>query len=687
MRPHRLLPLLLLATPTLGDELPVRAVTLSNAGLAQVERAGPLPPGTAVTFRVPTEDVDDVLKSLLVRDPGGAVEGVRLPAQDLAAEAFRGLPLRPEDFAGRTALIAALRGQAVEVGGVAGRLADAEEVDAREGVGHAPATRVTLITEGGIRTVTLREGDDVRLTDPDLALRVRRAAEALAAARAADSRVVEVRLRGATAAREVAVATVTAAPVWKPSWRLLVPPQGPPGIGEARLQGWAVVENRSGADWDGVRLSLVSGNPAAFRQPLYAPILVARPELPVRVAEGVAVRADTGASPPPPAPPAMASMAMAAPASPVARGRAIAQEAAPAFADTVAALPPALPASAAGRVAFMLPAPVTVRAGETANLPFLDAALPAERVWWVQDLSARSPLSALRLRNTTGHTLPDGLATLYGTEGAESGGYLGDAEIRAVAPGETRLLAFARDRDVRMSSANSTSERPVGIELRRGVVAVRAIRAEESALAVDSRAAAEGGRGGRIIVDLPRRPGTTPRFTVTGEGDFGLRHEAVLEGGETTLRFAWERETRSDLPVWDAGLGDPILLRWREMDVEASLRRLPGGPGTLENLRTVLERLPAAAPGRPGLSGIVDRLGELRGLLDAARGAIRGYRTAEAALARARSAAEDRTGVEREEARRRLNAASLAAERAGAAADAAWEAWAKAAAEMIGRMG
>jgi hypothetical protein len=170
-----------------------------------------------------------------------------------------------------------------------------------------------------------------------------------------------------------------------------------------------VVENRSGADWDGVRLSLVSGNPAAFRQPLYAPILVQRPELPVRVAEQVAVRPDTGARPPPPATPPPAAAAMRAPSpAPRAAGPAAAPEqemAAAISAAPVAAVPQAAVAASAGRVAFTLPAPATVRDGETANLPFLDAALPAERVWWVQDLSARSPLSAVRLRNTTGQVL------------------------------------------------------------------------------------------------------------------------------------------------------------------------------------------------------------------------------------------------------------------------------------------
>ena len=98
------------------------------------------------------------------------------------------------------------------------------------------------MTARGLVTVLLREGDEVRLADTSLAARVARAAEALAAARTADERRIEIRLR-ADRAREVSVLYVAGAPLWKPSYRLIVPPmatQGRPAQG--RLQGWAVVE-------------------------------------------------------------------------------------------------------------------------------------------------------------------------------------------------------------------------------------------------------------------------------------------------------------------------------------------------------------------------------------------------------------------------------------------------------------
>lgn len=648
-------------TAAAATELPVVSVTLSNAGLAQIERRGTVAADAPVVLRAPTADIDDLLKSLVVFDPVGTVEGVRLPARDTAAEAFRGLPLRPEDFASRVALLRALRGQQVEAGGVTGRLADAEETEA--------GLRVAILTEAGVAAALIREGDEVRLTDTALAARVRRAADVLGAARAEDERRIEIALR-ADRAREVGVLSVTGAPLWKPSWRLLVPE----AQGQARLLGWAVIENRSGADWSRVRLALVSGNPAAYRQALYTPIEVPRVEIPVRAAEVVTVRPDTGPRPPPPAP----VMASGPP-----RMRAAAEATAPsgAIADQAAAQPQAAAEASIGRVAFTLPAPVTVLSGETANVPFLDARLPAERVWWVQDVRAGSPLLAVRVTNATGSTLPDGIVTVFGAEGAEAGAFLGDSELRAIAPDEQRLLAFGRDRDVRITHASSTAEHPRAVALQRGRVIVRGTQRSEDALAIDPR-----GARGRLIVDVARRPGARPDFAIASEGEFGLRHEVVLDGSATTLRLGFERDLRAELRLWDAGLRPfETFGSWRDVEIESLLPRLPGGPGSLERLRELLARLPAGAEGRTVLQSVIETMAEIRTTLDAARTAARTYGVAGAALARARQAVEDRTGPQREAARRQLNDASLAAERAGAEADAAWEAWRAAVQALLAR--
>ena len=47
------------------------------------------------------------------------------------------------------------------------------------------------------------------------------------------------------------------------------------------MQGWAVVDNTVGADWDNVQLSLVAGAPQSFIQPLSQPLYTRRPEIPI----------------------------------------------------------------------------------------------------------------------------------------------------------------------------------------------------------------------------------------------------------------------------------------------------------------------------------------------------------------------------------------------------------------------
>jgi hypothetical protein len=165
---------------------------------------------------------------------------------------------------------------------------------------------------------------------------------------------------------------------------------------------------------------------------------------------------------------------------------------------------------------------------------------------------------------------------------------------------------------------------------------------------------------------------------VAAEGDFGLRFETQLEAAPKTIRLGFERTESQDIALWDQGLGDPLLLQPAQFDLEASLRRLPGGPGSVERLQEILARTGADVPGRDVLASTITALQQIRILLDTARLAAREARSADEALARARQAVEDRTGGEQQAARQRLNAASREAEAKGAASSRAFEAWQRA---------
>ncbi|MEZ5362885.1 MAG: hypothetical protein R2748_11225 [Bryobacterales bacterium] len=73
-------------------------------------------------------------------------------------------------------------------------------------------------------------------------------------------------------ASRVAAGYITPTPIWKSSYRLVFDGQERP-----MLEGWAIVDNTSGEDWDGVTLSLVSGLPVSFISRLYEPRYLQRP--------------------------------------------------------------------------------------------------------------------------------------------------------------------------------------------------------------------------------------------------------------------------------------------------------------------------------------------------------------------------------------------------------------------------
>ena len=74
--------------------------------------------------------------------------------------------------------------------------------------------------------------------------------------------------------RHVRIGYVVETPVWKTSYRLILPAGAQD---KPKIQGWAIVENQTDNDWNGVQLSLVSGRPISFIQDLYQPLYIPRP--------------------------------------------------------------------------------------------------------------------------------------------------------------------------------------------------------------------------------------------------------------------------------------------------------------------------------------------------------------------------------------------------------------------------
>lgn len=87
-----------------------------------------------------------------------------------------------------------------------------------------------------------------------------------------DDGLVDVELElGGGDEHDLLVTYVVETPIWRPTYRVVLDGD------EALLQGWAVVQNLSGEDWEDVRMSVTSGAPLSFSSDLGRPIIPRRP--------------------------------------------------------------------------------------------------------------------------------------------------------------------------------------------------------------------------------------------------------------------------------------------------------------------------------------------------------------------------------------------------------------------------
>jgi hypothetical protein len=113
----------------------------------------------------------------------------------------------------------------------------------------------------------------VRIAENDLRVEVGRYLGLIASSRDQDVRRMTISTTGA-GERNLYVSYISEVPIWKTTYRIVLPSKADK---KPLLQGWAIVDNTVGEDWDGVELSLVAGAPHSFIQQLSEPFYGRRP--------------------------------------------------------------------------------------------------------------------------------------------------------------------------------------------------------------------------------------------------------------------------------------------------------------------------------------------------------------------------------------------------------------------------
>ncbi len=442
--------------------LPLERVVLFSSGVGYFEHAGEVEGDARVELSFREDDVNDLLKSMVVRDYGGGQIGsVGYGSKDPVSKTLKTFSI---DLTGKPTLadlLDQIRGHAIEIdaheeitGTILGVERQRRKVNKDETI---EVQLLNLVTEQGLRAVSLESVGRLRLVDEALDAELRQALAVLATARGQEKKTVAVEFLG-EGRRPVRLGYIRQMPVWKTTYRLVLTDDRAP-----YLQGWAIVENTTEQDWESVELSLVSGRPISFVMDLYQPLYAERPKVELELYrslrppvhdEDMPGGVVMAAAAPPDREMRLLQKHRAAPGSEVEadammyglaeRGEGLSSAAFDAPDDFQ-------PAAVGGEVGelfqYAIRTPVSIGRQRSAMLPIVSADVSGERLSiYNERVQPKHPLCGLRLKNTTGLHLMQGPITVF-----DGGVYAGDARIEDIPPDAERLVSYALDLDVEVA--------------------------------------------------------------------------------------------------------------------------------------------------------------------------------------------------------------------------------------------
>jgi hypothetical protein len=269
--------------PVNSERLPVKRVVLYKNGVGYFEHTARLHGTQDLSIAFTTAQLNDVLKSLTAVDLGeGTVSSVRYNSIAPLDERLKSLRLPFGEQVTQSEYLSALRGARVEVHSgsatVAGRLLSVEKVRRQHKDDFEDVITFSVVTDSGeMRNFELGAGTSVRIAERELTDEVERYLSLIGSSRARDVRRMTLTAAG-SGERDIFVSYISEVPVWKSTYRILFPdkPNEKP-----LLQGWAIVDNTIGEDWNNVQLSLVAGAPQSFIQEISQPFYTRRPVIPL----------------------------------------------------------------------------------------------------------------------------------------------------------------------------------------------------------------------------------------------------------------------------------------------------------------------------------------------------------------------------------------------------------------------
>jgi len=507
--------------------VPVRRVVLFSSGVGFFEHHGKVTGNATTELRFRTEQINDLLKSLVVSDrDAGLVKTITYPSQEPIARTLRSFQLDISNNPDLAALLNQMRGTAVKIS-----VTDETIEGTILGIEHKERTTkddkvityavANIITAKGIRAVELDKVGTIDIQDATLQKELTAALTALAQARDKDKKPVLINFEGA-GERRVSIGYVVETPVWKTSYRLILP--DPTSKDNAKLQGWALIDNQTDNDWTDITLDLVGGRPISFIENLYQPLYVPRPVMAPRVTASLTPQTyEAGVA----AKPEEAKAAADAPApelelrSPARSGstagggggiggqngslfraRLSDQNFVSNFAEGVAAQGEA---NKVGENFQYTVKGVTLARQRSAMIPIITEPFEFDRVSiYNMNVLAKNPLHGVRLKNKSDKYLLTGPVAVMDNVKAKDGtltqNYAGDASLSDLPPGQDRLLSYGIDQDVLVNTDQQGSSNIMTASFAKGALTLKYRDENVQSYTLDNKSDREK----NLVVEQPR---------------------------------------------------------------------------------------------------------------------------------------------------------------------------------------
>ena len=534
-----------------ADDIPLKEVTLYSSGVAHYVHKGTVSGAGNVELLFSPAQMNDVLKSLVVTDPGAKSLAVNYQSEDTLRKTLESLKI---DLSAATTLydiLKAQKGAEVELftpHQITGKILSVD----KNGSKDTDSFFISLAAKDGIHLIAFSDIQSFKFTDEKRNEDLQTALALILDASAKNRKKLNITI-DAQGERKIGLSYVMEAPIWKASYRLDM------GTDKAAFQAWAIIDNSTDLDWKNIMLTLTTGRPVGFTQNLYAPYYTYRPEVPLAIAQTASAETFVSADK---AIEYAAAMPLAKNRSTMMKKEAFRyateaydeteneteyqdakEQSAPAYFEHQAQ-----EVNVGEMFAFTPSKPVTLGRQQSTMIPLSLAALPAEKysVFSAIPYNERvSPKFCISIENTSGLKLPAGPITVF-----DGGEYAGDALLEFLPEAEKRLIAYGDDIEVVGSKRANSTRMIETVKMADGIMTTSYRQVQTTTYLIQNMDKKER----TVIVEHPKNAGfelmSKQSLAETTANKYRFKFKAAANAG-TELKVEESRISQSAQKIFD----------------------------------------------------------------------------------------------------------------------------------------